>query len=337
MKTIAIVTDSWHPEMNGVIVTIESVKKEIEKLGYEVKIISPNDFINIPCPTYKEIRLSLFPRGKMKKLLKKADAIHLATEGPLGFSAREICLKKGWCFSSAFHTKLPEYVNEVIPIVSVNWLYKLVVQFHEKSSGVLVPVNSVKHTLEEYGLKNVKTWSRGVNVDLFRPQNIDLGFAKPVHLYVGRIAVHKNLHAFLDLDLPGSKVLVGYGPELEYFKHKYPDAHFVGRHEGENLARYYASADVFVFPSLTDTYGIVQLEAMACGLPVAAFPVSGPKDIIENGVNGWLDENLGIAIQKALEVSRETCHQFALRHTWTDCAREFLNNVVLKNGKNIRR
>lgn len=334
MKVIAIVTDSWHPEMNGVIVTIEKIKEGIEKLGeYEVQVISPNDFSSIKCPTYKDIRLSLFPKDRMKKLLSKVDAVHLATEGPLGWAARNVCKKKGWAFSSAFHTKLPEYIHEIFPPIPPDFWYKWVARFHKRSSGVLVPVHSVKKELKRHGIKHAKVWSRGVDVDLFHPRKVEMGHERPVHLYVGRIAMHKNLDAFLELDLPGSKVLVGHGPDREALERRFPDAQFVGRHEGEKLAEYYASADVFVFPSLTETYGIVQLEAMASGVPVAAFPVPGPIDVIENGVNGWVDKDLNKAIRKALKVSSESCRAFALKHSWKNCADQFMNNLVPKEDK----
>lgn len=331
MKTIAIVTDSWHPEMNGVVMTLEHIKEEVEKTGkYKVHIISPNDFKSIKCPTYNEIRLSLFPKNRMKKLLSKVDAVHIATEGPLGISARKICLKKDWPFSSAFHTKLPEYIHAVFPLISLNHWYKFIAKFHKPSSGVLVPTQSINDQLEKYGVKNAVIWSRGVDTSLFYPKNIKHKCKKPVYLYVGRMAIHKNLEAFLDLKLSGTKILVGHGPDKDMLMRKYPDAYFVGRKEKEELAQYYNMADVFVFPSLTDTYGIVQLEAMASGVPVAAYPVPGPIDIIENGVNGWIDKDLKKAIKRALKVSSESCREFALKHTWKACADKFLDNLVFK-------
>lgn len=261
---IAIITDTYHPQVNGVVITLTHVKAHLEKMGHQVKIVEPSLFMNMPCPTYKEIKLSLFPSRRLKPLLKKAEAIHICTEGPLGYSARTLCLKHNWKFTSSFHTKLPEYLNLRFGIIPVDLCYEIVCNLHKYSQAVLVPTKQVKLELENRGLTNTKLWSRGVDSELFRPQRINLGYKRPITLYVGRVSIEKNLEAFLSIRTRGSKIIVGDGPDKLMLENKYPDAIFTGKKSGEDLARMYAGADVFVFPSLTDTLGLVQLESMSC-------------------------------------------------------------------------
>lgn len=331
---IVIVSDAWTPQINGVVHTITRTRDELVKLGHQVTVIGPDRFRNAPCPTYPEIRLALFPGRRLRRLLEEArpDAIHISTEGPLGLSARRWCLKRGFPFTTTFHTQFPEYVKlrSGIPLFLT---YRMMRWFHDPATTLMVATPTLRRRLENRGFSNLGIWSRGVDTQLFRPRDKDaLDLPRPIFLYMGRVAIEKNIEAFLKLDLPGSKVVVGGGPDLEMLKKRYPGTHFTGYKTGEDLARHVAAGDVFVFPSLTETFGLVIIEALACGLPVAAFPVQGPIDIIENGVTGWLDEDLRAAALKAVDIDPDRCRRQALQYTWESCTRQFLAHVEAGNG-----
>ncbi len=285
-------------------------------------------------PGYPEIRLAWMPRRKLTRMLNQfdADAIHISTEGPLGQAARKYCIKRGLRFTTAYHTRFPEYIRLRIPVpLSVS--YGFVRRFHNASSVTMVSTPSMESVLSPRGFKNLRRWSRGVDIDLFHPRDEKLYKAgHPVAVFVGRVAVEKNIHAFLDLDIDATKVVIGDGPAMGELKRKYPETVFLGYKTGEDLARHIAAADVMVFPSLTDTFGLVVLEAMACGVPVAAFPVTGPKDIIENGVNGWVDGDLAYAVSEALKVSPQQCREYAENNSWQHAANQFESNLVPVNG-----
>lgn len=332
---ILIATDAWHPQINGVVRVLDSLRARLLDRGFEVSVISPDDFLTLPCPGYSEIPLAVMPGRKIRSMLKKIrpDAIHIATEGPIGWSMRKICLKKDIPFTTAYHTKFPQYVNKRAPI-SLETLYGLMRKFHGPSKAVLAPSATVAEELLSYGFENVHKWSHGVDTDVFTPQEKDFfDLARPIHMYIGRLAVEKNLPAFLDLDLPGSKVVVGPGPMREELMAKYPDVLFHLSYSDRELALCYSAADVFVFPSLTDTFGLVMAESLACGIPVAAFPVSGPLDVFglkEAGETafGVLDEDLAKAAQKAIEKSPEACRNHALQFSWTRVVDEFLGLIA---------
>lgn len=326
---IVIVTDAWRPQVNGVVRTYERTIEELHKLGHRVSLITPEGFRTIPMPTYPDIRLSLFAGRKVRRRLDelKADAVHIATEGPLGLAARAWCIKHHFPFTTSFHTQFPEYVwlRTRIPLT---WSYAAIRWFHRRARSVLVATPTLHKRLSDHGFTNLGTWSRGVNLDLFRPQSKDfLKERRPVFMYMGRVAIEKNIEAFLKLDLPGTKVIVGDGPDLDMLKKKYPQAVFTGFKENDELARHVAAADVFVFPSRTDTFGLVIVEALACGVPVAAFPVQGPIDIVENGVSGFLDEDLQKAALAALALRPEACRAAAMKYTWEACTRQFLAHL----------
>ena len=326
---LALVTDAWHPQINGVVRTLTRLSEELARRGHEVRVFSPDLFMTVPCPGYSEIRLAMLPGRKLAGLIEAygPDAIHIATEGPLGLAGRRYCLLRDLPFSSAFHTRFPEYIQArtgLPPAVG----YAMLRRFHGASQSVMVATQSLQRELEARGFRRIVPWSRGVDTELFRPgPKAFPELARPVFLYVGRVAVEKNLQAFLDLELEGSKMVVGDGPQLELFRRTYPEIRFTGAKLGEELARHYAAGDVFVFPSRTDTFGLVQLEALASGLPVAAFPVPGPMDVVNGYGVGCLDEDLGRAARAALEIPPERCRAFALKFSWGNCAQQFLDNL----------
>lgn len=327
---LAIVTDAWHPQVNGVVRSLEQVVKILREGGDEVVIVAPERFRTIACPTYPEIRLSLVSCGTVSRLIDGAepDFVHIATEGPLGLLARRHCLRAGHGFTTSYHTKFPEYVAARFPVPEATG-YRLVRWFHNAGHGCMVATASLEHDLEQRGFRRLMRWSRGVDAELFRPRpGADLGLPRPLFVNVGRVAVEKNLEAFLALDLPGSKVVVGAGPALPDLRARFPDVHFLGPRSGEELARTYAAADVFVFPSLTDTFGNVLLEALACGVPVAAFPVTGPSDVLGVDGPGALDPDLEQAALSALKVPREKAREHALRFSWEASAAAFRSNIV---------
>ncbi|WP_353573405.1 glycosyltransferase family 1 protein [Candidatus Albibeggiatoa sp. nov. BB20] len=331
---ILIVSDAWLPQINGVVRTLSTTKKVLESMGHEVKMITPDLFRTIPCPTYPEIRLVISPTGhKIKKIIEtfQPDCIHISTEGPLGLSARRMCRKLNKIFTTSFHTKFPEYVHARFG-VPISWTYALLRWFHSLSKRVMVATASMRAELEGQGFHHLADWSRGVDIELFHPRehNIFAEKQQPVAVYVGRVAVEKNIEAFLDMEFAGLKYVVGSGPQLEPLRQKYPDVHFVGSKSGEELASYYASADVFVFPSKTDTFGLVLLEALASGTPVAAYPVPGPIDIIgHQSPVGCLDQDLAVAARNALKLDARLCRQHALKYSWQACTKQFLNNLAI--------
>ncbi|MGH7123801.1 MAG: glycosyltransferase family 4 protein [Stellaceae bacterium] len=328
---IALVSDAWLPQVNGVVRTLTTVAREASAMGHEVRPITPDRFRTMPCPTYPEIRLALLPGRAVARLIDEADPghIHIATEGPLGMAARRHCLRRGLAFTTSFHTRFPEYVAARFG-VPTRLTYAWLRHFHRPASGVMVAAPSVRRELAARGFANIRPWSRGVDALLFDPAlRADFpGIPRPIFLMVSRIAVEKNIAAFLELDLPGSKMLVGDGPQLPEMKRRFPRVHFMGHHEGRDLARYYASADVFVFPSLTDTFGLVLLEALASGVPVAAFPVAGPMDVLGDAPVGHLDTDLRRAALACLAISREACRAHALKFSWRATAQQFFANLV---------
>jgi len=326
---ILIVTDAWAPQINGVVRTLMRTRQELESLGQEVRIISPDLFTNLPCPTYPEIRLAVLPGRTLRRMIDAYQpcAIHISTEGPLGQAARRYCLKRRLPFTTAYHTRFPEYIRARAAI-PVGASYRLMRRFHRPATGVMVATGSLERDLAARGFRNLKRWSRGVDTELFRPRGKDfIDLPRPIHLYVGRVAVEKNIGAFLNLALPGSKLVVGDGPQLAELKRNHADVTFVGAKQGEELAAYYAAANVFVFPSRTDTFGLVLLEALASGLPVAAYPVPGPLDIIDGTGVGVLDEDLAAAARRALTIAPDRCREIALQYTWRRSAEQFLHNL----------
>jgi glycosyltransferase involved in cell wall biosynthesis len=329
---VLLVTDAWHPQVNGVVRTLEMLARDLEAMGHQVRYATPQGRLTMPMPTYPEIRLTLFPRKSLERMIDAFDpnAVHIATEGPLGLSARAICIKRKLPFTTSFHTRFPEYVKARFPFVPVEWTYRFLRWFHGPAATMMVATQSLKDEMESHGFTNVSLWSRGVDVDAFHPiAGATLPFARPIWLYVGRVAVEKNLDAFLALDLPGTKVVVGDGPARASLERKYPDAKFVGAKSGAELTAYYAASDVFVFPSRTDTFGLVVLEALACGTPVAAYPVQGPRDVIGNAPVGALDEDLKAACLRALTIPRDEARAFALKNSWRACTEQFIANLPI--------
>jgi len=332
---ILIATDAWHPQVNGVVRTNEQLRIGLKQFGIEVSFISPLHNRSIPCPTYPEIRLSYISQDRIHQKIMhyQPDYVHISTEGPIGFAVRTYCLERQISFTTCYHTRFPEYLASRFP-VPLSWSYAFLRRFHNSGSGMMVSTNSLADELKNRGFNNILPWTRGVNTTLFRPSGHRIfGVDEPVFLYVGRVAIEKNVEAFLNLDLPGKKVVVGSGPQLDELRSRYPDVLFSGSIEGEELAQHYASADVFVFPSLTDTFGVVLLEAMASGLPVAAFPVTGPKDIIKQGVTGFLDNDLRIAALKSLQLKSKDCRLEALNYSWANSTKQFLNNIQRSHWK----
>lgn len=331
---LLVATDAWHPQVNGVVHTLGHVAQEAAAFGVSVEFLSPNQFWTLPMPSYPEIRLALLGPGDIERRLEKLqpDAIHVATEGPIGHAVRRVCLRRHLPFTTSFHTRFPDYLAERLPVperwtsdIAWAWLRR----FHASGAAVLAATPTLVGELTERGFKNVKLWPRGVDAELFRPRaGATLDLPRPIFLTVGRVAVEKNLEAFLSLDLPGSKVVVGDGPSRTGLARKFPGAVFLGARRGEALAEIYAAADVFVFPSRTDTFGLVLLEALASGLPIAAFPATAPRDVIGDAPVGCLDEDLRRACLGALEYRRDECRDFALRMTWAASARIFLDHIA---------
>jgi glycosyltransferase involved in cell wall biosynthesis len=327
---IALVTDAWMPQMNGVVRTLSRVVEEAKALGHDVEVVSPDGFHTVPCPTYPEIRLAVWPVGGVARQLDRfrPQAIHIATEGPLGLGARRYCRKRGLPFTTSFHTRFPEYVTARTKLPT-SWGYAVQRWFHAPGERIMVTTPTLQQEMIDRRFPTPVMWARGVDTELFRPGPTDAldHLERPIFTYVGRVAVEKNLDAFLGLDLPGTKVVIGDGPQLETLKARYPDAAFLGAKFGDDLARHYAASDVFVFPSTTDTFGLVLLEALASGLPVAAFPVPGPNDVVDGHGVGVLDTDLRAAAERALEIPAERCRDYALKFSWTNCAREFVANL----------
>lgn len=329
---VLIATDAWAPQVNGVVRTLETLGSQLERLGHEVQFVTPDGFRTVPMPTYPEIRLALFARRAVGRVIDafKPDAIHIATEGPLGLATRRNCMRRGVSFTTSFHTRFPEYIHARFGVPTA-WSYAGLRWFHGPATAVMVATRSLERDLEQRGFKNLRLWSRGVDTDLFKPGAKDwLDLPRPVFLYVGRVAIEKSVEEFLKLDLPGSKLVVGDGPQLAELQQRYPNVRFTGPKFGQDLARLYAASDVFVFPSRTDTFGLVVLEALASGLPVAAHPVQGPIDIIGgNAKVGALSENLQEAALAALQLSPTASRAFAMEFSWEACTRQFLTNLAV--------
>ena len=348
VKKLLLVTDAWEPQTNGVVTTLQQVAQHLPDFGFEARVVHPGDFKQMPLPSYPEIRISRNP-WKLKDVLRRErpDACHVATEGPLGLYARGLFQRRGIPFTTSLHTKFPEYVHERIRVpLSVG--YAFIRWFHRPAERTLCTTESLKEELLGWGLRNLVVWSRGVDADRFRPADgrngtgskaaaagttAGLGASsrkkRPRLLYVGRIAVEKNVEAFLDLDLDADKIIVGDGPQRAELQARYPRAQWLGYRRGQRLIDEYAAADAFVFPSRTDTFGLVMLEALACGTPVAAYPVTGPKDVVRQGVTGWLDEVLNVAVRKALGVRRADCRAYAVANGWPQIARTLADNLAL--------
>ncbi|GJD38785.1 MULTISPECIES: glycosyltransferase family 1 protein [Methylobacterium] len=340
---LLIATDAWHPQVNGVVRSLENMAAAGQELGFETVFLTHQDFASVPLPGYPEIRLSYATKGKVARLWSDLAPthVHVATEGTVGYATRRYCLAHGRPFTTSYHTRFPEYLAARAPVPE-SWSYAWLRRFHGAASGTMVSTPSLERDLASRGFGNLMRWTRGVDTDLFRPAGPDdvppdalVGLSGPFFLFVGRLAVEKNVSAFLDLDLPGTKIVVGDGPDRARLAGLYPKARFLGTLTGAALARIYAAADVFVFPSLTDTFGIVLLEALACGVPVAAYPVTGPLDVIGGTGAGILGPDLREAALAALSIPRERCRAEALRYTWGESARQFFTNISLAHGTGL--
>jgi len=335
---VMIVTDAWEPQVNGVVRTLKNTTRELVALGHQIDLLTPLEFRTIPCPTYPEIRLSLFPKRHLRRRIDEfaPDALHIATEGPLGLAARNYALQHGLPFTTAYHTRFPEYVHARFGI-PLSATYKFLHWFHGRSLAVMAPTPVVKSDLEKFGFTNVVLWTRGVDLDIFQPMDSKvLNTARPIFLYVGRVAVEKNVEAFLKLDLPGSKWVAGEGPALAELKSRYPEVNYLGVLSQPELAKVYAAADVFVFPSRTDTFGLVLLEALACGTPVAAYPVTGPVDVLAGGDAGAMNDDLREACIDALKIDRATARAWAERFSWRAASEQFLSHLKPRAQHAIR-
>lgn len=339
---IALVSDAWHPQVNGVVRSLSTTVEQLRRAGNDVEVIEPSRFLTIPCPTYPEIRLSLGCRRKVRKILDAAqpDSIHIATEGPIGWAARSWCIRNGRRYTTAFHTRFPDYVSIRTGIPEA-WIWRIMRRFHGRAERTFAATLSLAEELNSRGVERTHIWPRGVDLDQFNPDvpphpaMADL--PRPILLNVGRVAPEKNIEAFLDLELEGSKVVVGGGPALERMKSAYPDVLFLGPKHGAELASAYTAADVFVFPSRTDTFGLVNIEALGCGVPVAAYPVTGPLDILGpdgRGIHGGkkrigaLDEDLAKAIAMALTADRAAAAKEAAHYSWDRCTGLFFDGLA---------
>lgn len=326
---VLVATDAWHPQVNGVVRTLTSLEKASRALGVTIDFLTPEGFPSLQVPTYPGLRFALCNRAEIGRRIETAqpDVVHIATEGPVGFMARAYCRKRGWKFTTSFTTRFPEYIAARAPIPEA-WSYAVLRRFHAAAAVTMVSTASLMDDLGRRGFRNLAMWTRGVDTDLFRPERaLPLDFPRPIFLTVGRIAVEKNLEAFLSLDLPGTKAVIGEGPHEAELRRRFPAAKFLGLQTGETLAGLMAAADVFVFPSLTDTFGVVQLESLACGVPIAAFPVTGPKDVIGDHPVGVLAQDLRAACLSALSLSRAACREFALSCSWEKSARQFVSHA----------
>jgi glycosyltransferase involved in cell wall biosynthesis len=338
MKTL-IATDAWHPQVNGVVRTLTSLARSASALGEDIAFLTPDGFPSVAVPTYPGLRMALPNRREIARRIEAAapDAIHIATEGPVGWAVRAYCRRRNLAFTTSYTTRFPEYV-EVRTMIPAGVGYALLRHFHGASSMIMVATDSLRQELGERGFRKLGFWTRGVDTELFNPESpAALDLPRPIFMTMGRVAVEKNLEAFLSLDLPGTKVIVGDGPQKAQLAQKYPNAVFLGEKKGADLTAHLAAADVFVFPSLTDTFGVVQLEALACGTPVAAFPVTGPKDVIADHPIGALDMDLRSACLRALTVSRGACRNFALERSWENSARQFIGNLTALQPSRVLR
>lgn len=327
---ILLATDAWRPQVNGVVRTLENMTKAAEAQGATFIFLTPEAFPTFPLPTYAEISIAIPDDREIARRIDAsgADHIHIATEGPIGWATRKYARERGRLFTTGYHTRFPEYVR-ARTLIPEDWTYRVLRHFHAPSAAVMAPTPSIRDELTRRGFTNVRVWTRGVDHKLFRPRATSaLDLPRPIFLYVGRMAVEKNLEALLSLELPGSVALIGEGPARERLARRFPHAHFLGARFGEALAEAYASADVFVFPSRTDTFGVVLLEAMASGLPVAAFPAPGPLDVVGDSGAGALDEDLRAACLRALDIPRAATRARALEFNWAESARQFLAHIV---------
>lgn len=330
---VLVATDAWHPQVNGVVRTLSTLAAVAPRHGAEIAFLTPEGFRTFPLPTYADIRCALPAPWTIARRIEalKPDAIHIATEGTIGHAVRRYCTRRGIPFTTSLHTRLPEYVSARAPIPE-SLVWRWLRHFHGRAERVMVSTRSLVAELSGRGFRNPVLWSRGVDTDIFSPRKpVPLDLPRPIFLTVGRVAIEKNIAAFLALDLPGSKVVVGDGPMRQELMQRFPDVVFMG--ERDELAAIYSAADVFVFPSRTDTFGLVMLEALACGLPVAAYPVAGPRDVIGDALVGVLDEDLRAACMRALQVDRASCRDFAARMTWDRCARLFLDNLAVLRSR----
>jgi glycosyltransferase involved in cell wall biosynthesis len=336
---ILVATDAWHPQVNGVVRTLTSLARSASALGAEIDFLTPEGFPSLGVPTYPGLRVALPNRREIARRIEAAspDAIHIATEGPIGWAVRAYCRRRKLNFTTSYTTRFPEYIA-VRSIIPAGLSYAVLRHFHAAAAMTMVATNSLKQELASRGFGKLGTWTRGVDTDLFTPDEpAELDLPRPVFITVGRVAVEKNLETFLALDLPGSKVVIGDGPQRAALRHRYPNVSFLGEKTGKDLTSHLAAADVFVFPSRTDTFGVVQLEALACGTPVAAFPVTGPLDVIADHPVGALDTDLRSACIRALGISRETCRRFALERSWENSARQFIGNLAaLQPSRSLR-
>jgi glycosyltransferase involved in cell wall biosynthesis len=327
---VAIVSDAWRPQVNGVVTTLRRTSEALEALGHHLQVFSPDGHRTIPCPTYPEIRLALLPRKRLAAALDDyaPDAIHIATEGPLGMAAVGHCRARKLAFTTSYHTQFPQYVRKRVPIPE-SWTYALLRRHHGYARRTLVATPRQRDDLLAHGFANVVLWSRGVDTELFRPSARDcFDLERPIFACLGRVAVEKNVAAFLALDLPGTKIVIGDGPDRAALEQRFPAAVFLGYRFGADLAACLSSADVLVFPSRTDTFGLVLLEAMACGTPVAAYPVTGPIDVVTPGVTGVLDDDLRAAALAALGLHRGACRRAVAGRTWAKASGQFLGHLV---------
>lgn len=326
---ILIATDAWPPQTNGVVTTLSWLDRELRQLGVSPVFLTPQYFRQVPCPGYTELALAVPDRTTVERFFTSSapNFVHIVTEGPIGWAVRRHCLKHGRPFTTSYHTKFPEYANRILGLPE-RWVYALERRFHAPSAGIMVATASLEVELHHHGFSKLMRWSRGVDCSAFRPDAERRSNGRPVFLYVGRISREKNIEAFLDAELPGDKLVVGDGPHLGSLRKRYRGVTFTGRKVGAALAALYASADVFVFPSRTDTFGLMLLEALASGLPVAAYPVTGPADIVENGVSGILADDLAEAGVRALTLDRGAARARAEQFSWQQAARQFLDNVV---------
>lgn len=331
-QSIAIVTDAWHPQVNGVVRTLSTTCDLLRSRGHDVTVISPQDYLSMPAPTYPEIRLAMTMPGAAGRALAriKPEAVHIATEGPLGFAARRYCISRNVPFTTAYHTQFPDYFARRTGI-SAQVFWKYIRWFHRPAQRIMVATESIRKQLRSQGLDHLSPWSRGVDLECFSPDAPPppeyAEIKGPILLYVGRLAVEKNIEAFLACDYPGTKVVVGDGPSRAGLEARFPDAIFMGKRSGVELAGLYAGADVFVFPSRTDTFGLVMIEALACGTPVAAFPVAGPVDIVTDAV-GALSDDLARAIDAASYCDRSVCAAYGAQFSWEAATQQFLSGLV---------
>ncbi len=324
---ITIVTDAWAPQVNGVVTTMRNTVRGLKEFGHTVGVITPELFRSIPCPGYREIRLCVFPRDQVARLLEeeRPNIIHIATEGPLGHAARHWCIKHQFEFATSYHTRFPEYIRLRAP-VPLSTTYHFLRRFHAASHRTLVRSKTQQKLLQDRGFEHLAVWPGAVDTECFRPRGKDaFTLPRPISLYMGRISVEKGLDEFLSLDLPGTKVVIGGGPDLNRLRKRYSAAIFTGPRYGLELANMVSAADVFVFPSRTDTLGLVMLEAMACGVPVAAFPVPGPADMLIEGCTGAMDQDLRAAVFRALRLDGDACIEFAREHSWQRSTQKFLS------------